>query len=112
MMICSPLRLRRRVLLMPMYSTLPRKSPTIRKSPTTKGRSRVMDSEANKSPRMFCTAKRDSDAADAEASDQGGDIDAEIVEVSSSTIAQMTTLTMKLMMPSEPAAARSAARLR
>ena len=45
-----------RVVLRPMYSTVPSCSPTMMKSPITNGLSMAMDSEAKMSPRMFCTA--------------------------------------------------------
>ena len=56
MMICSPVRLRMRVLFNPTLSTVPRVSPTTIKSPTSNGLSSAIDSEANTSPRIRWTA--------------------------------------------------------
>jgi hypothetical protein len=54
--ICSPERLRIRVVFSPMYSTVPSSSPTITKSPITNGLSSTMESEPKRSPSTFCTA--------------------------------------------------------
>ena len=53
----SPCRLRMRVVLRPIICTVPATLPTTTKSPTWNGLSTAMDSDANKSPRMFCTAR-------------------------------------------------------
>ena len=80
MMICSPVSLRNRVVLMPMCSTLPMNASMVRLSPTTKGLSSAIDSEANRSPRYVLQCQSHRNAADTEAGEQRGDIDAEIVE--------------------------------
>ena len=56
MMICSPERLRRRVLFTPMCSTVPEEASTARKSPSPKGLSRAMETEASRSASTLCTA--------------------------------------------------------
>lgn len=48
--------LRTRVVLRPTCSTVPRYWSTTMKSPITKGLSRAIESDANKSARMFWTA--------------------------------------------------------
>ena len=53
----SPERLRIRVVLMPIRSTVPDLSPTVTELPTTNGWSSTIASEANRSPRMFWAAK-------------------------------------------------------
>lgn len=45
-----------RVVLRPITCTVPDTLPTTMKSPTSKGLSTAMASEANRSPKMFCTA--------------------------------------------------------
>ena len=78
MTICSPVVARRRVLLMPMYSTVPFSSPTASASPTRNGLSSAMDSEANRSPEHVLQREGDRDAADAETRDQRPDLDVEV----------------------------------
>ena len=56
MTICSPVTERRRVLLIPICSTVPFSSPITMNSPTRKGLSSAIESDAKRSPRTFCTA--------------------------------------------------------
>ncbi len=79
-MICSPVTLRRRVLLMPICSTVPSMSSMRRLSPIAKGLSSAIDIEPNRSPSMRLHRQRDRDAADAQAGDQRRDVDAEVVQ--------------------------------
>ena len=55
-MSCSPLRLRRRVLLTPICSTRPVSWPMPSTSPTANGLSNAMEREARRSPSTVCTA--------------------------------------------------------
>ena len=107
MMICSPFTLRSRVLFTPMYSTVPAKSSTCSESPRTNGRSSVIDSDANRSPRMFCAASATAMPPMPRPASSGLIWMPRLPSVSSSTNDQIVNRAMKPMMPSEPAAARS-----
>ena len=109
MMICSPFTLRSRVLFTPMYSTVPTKSSTCSVSPRTNGRSSVIDSDANRSPRMFCAASATAMPPMPRPASSGWIWMPRLLSVSSSTNDQIVIRAMKPMMPSEPAAARSTA---
>lgn len=54
---CSPVRLRMRVVLRPIRSTVPLMSSTTMKSPTRNGLSTTIEMEANRSPSTFWRAK-------------------------------------------------------
>ena len=109
MMICSPFTLRSRVLFTPMYSTVPTKSSTCSVSPRTNGRSSVIDSDANRSPRMFCAASATAMPPMPRPASSGSISMPRLLSVSSSTNDQIVIRAMNAMMPSVPAAARSAA---
>jgi hypothetical protein len=107
MMICSPLTLRSRTLLTPICSTVPLKSSTVMASPTTNGRSSVMDSDASRSPNTFCTASATAIPPMPRPATSVVMLTPRLSSVSSSTSAQISARAMKEMMLMVPAAARS-----
>ena len=78
----------------------------------TNGRSSVIDSEANRSPSTFCTARATAMPPIPRPATSAVMSTPRLSSVSSNTSAQMTTFTMNPMMPSDPTAARSVVMLR
>ena len=80
MMICSPSTLRRRVLLMPMYSTVPL---NVVDGQAIADHERPVERDRQRREQIaehVLGGERDRDAADAEAGEQRLDLDAEVVE--------------------------------
>ena len=109
-MICSPLSLRRRVVLMPMRSTVPVKVSIVRLSPTTNGLSSAIDSEANRSPSTFCSASATATPPTPRPASSAVMLTPRFSSATRISSDQISMRATKLMMSSEPANTRSAPR--